>query len=203
MKERELVNKLKTAVAACNEAEASVSTAQAELVSRSKAVGVLLLEAKKLHPAVKDFEKFLKQVDGLKLSRAYDCMRIAGGRKTDEDIRKDTRDRVKRHREKKKKIPRPVPAPLPKPPKAEQKVYDNPQEAHAVDSVTGADVTESKKPEERKVPQWMTTAEASSRALAEFTFACQTYLPRITVDADREAARRLVDDLLAPKEEAA
>jgi hypothetical protein len=40
-------------------------------VSRSKQVGMLLLEAKKLHPAVKDFEAFLIRVS-LKLSRAYD-----------------------------------------------------------------------------------------------------------------------------------
>ena len=63
-----LLTKLNVAVKAANEAEASVTTAQAELVSRSKAVGLLLLEAKKLHPKVKDFEAYLKRVDGLKLS---------------------------------------------------------------------------------------------------------------------------------------
>ena len=46
----ELLAKLNEAVAAANEAEKTVTTAQAELVSRSKAVGLLLLEAKKLHP---------------------------------------------------------------------------------------------------------------------------------------------------------
>ena len=76
----ELLGTLKLAVAAANDAEQNVTTAQAELVSRSKRVGMLLLEAKKLHPAVKDFEAFLKKVDGLKLSRAYDLLRLAGGR---------------------------------------------------------------------------------------------------------------------------
>jgi hypothetical protein len=64
----ELLVKLNEAVAAANEAEkivttaqATVATAQAELVSRSKTVGLLLLEAKKLHPAVKEFEAFLKR----------------------------------------------------------------------------------------------------------------------------------------------
>ena len=47
-------------MAAANEAEKTVTTAQAELVSRSKTAGLLLLEAKKLHPRVKDFEAFLK-----------------------------------------------------------------------------------------------------------------------------------------------
>jgi hypothetical protein len=53
-KER-LLGTLKLAVAAANDAEQNVTTAQAELVSRSKRVGMLLLEAKKLHPAVEDF----------------------------------------------------------------------------------------------------------------------------------------------------
>ena len=107
-----LLAKINEAVAAVNEAETTVTTAKAELVSRSKTVGLLLLEAKKLHPAVKDFEAFLKKIQGLKLSRAYDCMRIAGGRTTDEVIRKETRDRVEKHRA---KLPGPTPAPKPEP----------------------------------------------------------------------------------------
>ena len=71
-----LLEEINAAVQAVNEAEQSVATAQAELVSRSKKVGLLLLEAKKLHPKVKDFEAFLGKVEGLKLSRAYDLMRI-------------------------------------------------------------------------------------------------------------------------------
>jgi hypothetical protein len=104
-----LLKKLNEAVAAANAAEKTAQTAQVELVSRSKTVGLLLLEAKKLHPAVKDFEAFLKKVDGLKLSRAYDLMKLAGGRATDEQLRKETRDRVKKHREKKKSLPRHAP----------------------------------------------------------------------------------------------
>lgn len=42
-----LLEKINVAVKAADEAEAAVSTAQGELVSRSKAVGLLLLEAKK------------------------------------------------------------------------------------------------------------------------------------------------------------
>ena len=105
----ELLDAIKLAVATANAAEqgmttaqAELSTAQAELVSRSKRVGTLLLEAKKLHPTVDAFEAFLKKVDGLGLSRAYDLMRLAGGRTTDEELRKETRDRVEKHRAKKR-----------------------------------------------------------------------------------------------------
>jgi hypothetical protein len=110
-----LLAKLNEAVAARIEAEktaetakAAAETASAELVSRSKTVGLLLLEAKKLHPRAEDFWQFVKKVQGLGQSRAYDCMRIAGGRTTDEEIRKETRDRVKKHRAS-KKLQRPTP----------------------------------------------------------------------------------------------
>jgi hypothetical protein len=176
----ELLARINEAVAAANEAETKVTTAQAELVSRSKTVGRLLLEAKKLHPAVKDFEAFLRKVQGLKLSRAYDCMRVAGGRATDEEIRKAARDRVEKHRaSKKKKLPGPTPAPKPEP----QKV-----------SVTKPDVTETAdlSAEER-------AAKASARGLAEFTTACRMWLPQITVEADRQKARLLVSELTSGK----
>jgi hypothetical protein len=62
----ELLTKINDAVKAANEA-------QIEQVSRSKAVGLLLLEAKKLDPTKKQFEAFLNRVNGLKVSRAYDA----------------------------------------------------------------------------------------------------------------------------------
>jgi hypothetical protein len=71
-----LLDKINAAVATANEAEKTAETAKAELVSRLRAVGELLLEAKKRHSKVADFEAFLKRVDGLKLSRAYDAMRL-------------------------------------------------------------------------------------------------------------------------------
>jgi hypothetical protein len=130
-----LLAKINKAVKAANEAEAKVTTAQAELVSRSKQVGLLLLEARKLYPAVKDFEAFLKKVNGLKLARAYDCMAIAGGRTTDEEIRKATRERVKKHRASKKQLP------APKPKKSEPEPKAEPEPAPV--SVTHPHVTES------------------------------------------------------------
>jgi hypothetical protein len=200
-KQTRLLEEINNAVKAANDAEqnvataqANVATAQAELISRSKKVGLLLLEAKKQHPAIKDFENFLKKVQGLKLSRAYDLLRLAGGRTTDEEIRKATRDRVKKHRAS-KKLPRPAPAPEPI-------------------SVTSTPVTESAEIsiDERKarhadlgLSAEQRAAKASAHYLAEFTVACRSYLPKITVDADRQKARLLVSELTSskPKAEAA
>jgi len=187
----ELLKKINMAVAVANDAEKRAATAKDEHVSRSRAVGVLLLEAKKLHPAVKDFEAFLKGVDGLKLSRAYDLLRLAGGRTADEELRKDARERKQKSRDKKKKLP------LPESKKPEPK---RPEPV----SVTDPDVTETakagaEKPEKHKGE---TAATMSARALAEFTFACQTYLPRMTA-ADRHKALQCVTDLVNPKAEAA
>jgi hypothetical protein len=199
----DLLAKLNEAVAAANEAEAKVATAQADLVSRSKAVGLLLLEAKKLYPAVKDFEAFLKRVDGLKLSRAYDLLRLAGGRTTDEELRKEARDRKQKSRAK-KKLPRPAPA-LKKPEPV---------------SVTDPHVTESAEisieqrqaehaaldlsPELEAEPEIVEDAEAeikrlkalkaklknndeidttaSAKALAAFKAACGDLLPKMNAD---------------------
>src|SRR5215467_9107236 len=97
-----LLAKLNKAVAEVNKAEKAVTTAQAELVSKGRAVGELLLEAKKRHPKVVDFEAFLKRVNGLKLSRAYDLMRLAGGRVTDEELRQEARERQRKSRAKKR-----------------------------------------------------------------------------------------------------
>ena len=198
----ELLAKLNEAVAAANEAEQTVTTAQAELVSRSKTVGLLLLEAKKLHRAERDFVAFLDKIKGLKRSRAYDCMRIAGGRTTDDEIKQATRDRVKKHRAN-KKLPRPAPA-LKKP---------EPEKV----SVTSPPVTENPKSAEASAEQRKAfnadldltaeekAAKASAHNLAEFVIACRTYLPKITVEADRQKARLLVSELTSskPKAEAA
>jgi hypothetical protein len=103
-----LLDKINAAVTTANAAEHAAETAKAELVSRLRAVGELLLEAKERHPKVADFEAFLKRVDGLKLSRAYDAMRLAGGRTTDEQLRQEARDRQRKSRAKKAKLPPPI-----------------------------------------------------------------------------------------------
>jgi hypothetical protein len=104
-----LLSKINKAVAAANTAEQTMATAQAELISRSKALGLLLLEAKKRYPKVKDFEAFLGKVKGLKLSRAYDLMRLAGGRTTDEELKKDACERKRKSRANRKPEPTATP----------------------------------------------------------------------------------------------
>ena len=178
----QLLLRLNQAVAAANEAEKTAETAKTELVSRSKVAGELLLEAKKLHPAVEDFKAFLKRVDGLKLSRAYDLMSVAGGRKTVEEIRAANRDRVKKHR--KKKLPKPEPEEL---------------------SVTSAPVTETaeasaERKADRSAEENADTSSAS--CLVEFTYACHHWLPKMT-EVDRQKALQLVSDIVNPKAEAA
>jgi hypothetical protein len=177
-----LLTKLNVAVRAANEAEASVTTAQAELVSRSKAVGLLLLEAKKLHPKVKDFEAYLKRVDGLKLSRTYDFMRLAGGRTTDEELRKDARERKRRSRAKPKTLPKPEPKSEPE--KVSVTVTESP--------ATGSNIHDCTAEDARALTavlreQRLAAAAESGRNLLKFEYACRTYLPRLN-EADLEKA---------------
>jgi hypothetical protein len=153
-----LLTKINQAVELANKAEKIVTTAQAELVSRSKAIGVLLLEARALHPG-RNFEEFLKRVKGLHRSRAYDCMRIAGGRVTDDELRRDAAARQQKSRTKKKLQP-PVP--------------------------TVRDVTDNLA-EPRPVVVQLVSPEAahdadSARCLTEFKAACKRYLPRMNED---------------------
>ena len=174
----DLLVKINAAVKTANVAEQSAATAQAELISRSKEVGLLLLEAKKLHPTVKDFDAFLKRIDGLKLSRAYDLMQLAGGRTTDEEIRKDTRDRVKKHRT---KVP---PAPTPKPEPTPISVTSTPvtESAEASAEMRKAENADLSLSAEEKA------AKLSAHNLSEFQVACRAYLPNL-IETDLRKAR--------------
>jgi hypothetical protein len=171
-----LLTKLNVAVKAANEAQACVTTAQAELASRAKAVGLLLLEAKKLHPKVKDFDAYLKRVDGLGLSRAYDYLRLAGGRTTDAELKKDARERQRKSRAKKPKtLPKPVPEPKQPEPKVSVTVTESPATASNLDSWTDRLRTEG-------------TDAVSARCLQEFENACRSYLPKLN-EADLKKAQ--------------
>lgn len=185
-----LLEKISAAVQAANTAEQSVAAAQTELVSRSRTLGLLLLEAKKLHPAVKEFEAFLKRVDGLKLSRAYDLLRLAGGRTTDEELRKEARERQAKSREQ-KKLPKPEPT-LPKPEPGFRDTANVTESAEESAANTDLALTPAKR-----------AARQSASALAEFSAACRTYLPKITVAADQQMARLLVSELTTSKRKAA
>ena len=201
--DRALLDKIKVAVAAVNEAETTVTTAQAELVSRSKVVGELLLEAKKRHPKVADFEAFLKRVNGLGRSRAYDLLRLAGGRTTDEELRKDARERVRKHRAK-KMLPTPEPVSVTDPDVTEssKRITQSPEVSAEERRAQNAALDVEPEPIPR--PDFDRSAEAKRKqrsriALNEFTYACKNYLPRITGEADRQEALRIVTEILADK----
>jgi hypothetical protein len=102
-----LLAEINAAVASVKEAERNLKTVVRE---RSRIVGQLLLEAKNLHPAVKDFEAFLSRVDGSpKLAWAYVLMKLAGGRISEEEIKQDARDRQRKSRDSKRKLSSPAP----------------------------------------------------------------------------------------------
>jgi hypothetical protein len=92
----ELLRKLNLAVSALN-------AARDEHTSRATIVGGLLLEAKGLHPQVKDFEAFLRRIDGLHRSRAYELLKLAAGRTTEPELQRQNRARQRRHRKEKRK----------------------------------------------------------------------------------------------------
>ncbi len=198
-----LVAKITEAVKAANEAEKIAETAQTELVSRSKQVGLLLLEAKKLHPAVKDFEAFLKRVDGLQLSRAYDLLQLAGGRTTDEELRKEARERKRKSRASKKPL---LPEPKAEPLKLSVTTPDVTEFAKRIaDKYIGEDGGPPRTKEsseisidERKAQHADLDLSAEEKAakwsasnLREFEHACKTYLPRLN-EADLKTARSFV-----------
>ena len=185
-----------------NKAVATMAAAQTELVSRSKAVGELLLEAKKLHPAKKDFDAFLRRVNGLHISRAYDLLRLAGGRVTDEELRQEARERQRKSRAK-RKLPKPEPqsesVTVTDPPtRIAQSPEISTQERRAQNAALD---TES---EPTPVPKFdrstgMKESQRSQIHLNEFKFACKNWLPKITEEADRQEALRFVTEMLADK----
>jgi hypothetical protein len=192
-----LLGKINAAVAEHNAAERAVTTAQAELVSKSKALGQLLLEAKRRHSKVADFEAFLKRVNGLKLSRAYDLLRLAGGRTTDEELRKDARERVRKHRAK-KKLPTPKPVSVTDP-----DVTESPKQIPTPNRMTQSPEisAEQRRRENADLDLSAQEREASAHHLAEFTKACWAHLPNL-VGADRYRARELAARLTREAEAA-
>jgi hypothetical protein len=153
---------------------------------------LLLLEAKKQHPKVKDFETFLKKVDGLKLSRAYDYLALAGGRTTEAELKKAARERQqkKRERDKRKTKSKPIPP------------FRDVTETPSTQGITGNGVDPAESAERRKLEA--DPAAASARYLAEFEAACRAYLPKITVQEHRERALDFATAMLiASTEEAA
>jgi hypothetical protein len=201
--EHALLKKINKAVAAANEAEATVTTAQAELVSRSKALGLLLLEAKKLHPAVKDFEMFLKRVDGLQRTRAYDCMRVAGGRITDEELRQQERDRKRKTRAK-NKLPKPVSGTNPLVPESLEVSIEERKAQHAALDQSAEE--DAEKPQD-EFAGWLDVEEKARKESADclgyFKASCKSYLPRLNGDDLKKARTFVTLDQWRAKKEAA
>jgi hypothetical protein len=140
-----------------------------------------LLEAKKRHPKVKDFKAFLKGVNGLKLSRAYDLLRLAGGRTTDEELRQDARERVRKHRAK-KKLPKPISVTDPDVTESPKRIAQSPEvsaeERRAQNALLADDDEE---------PELSAEQKQSAHCRDKFIDACRTYLPKIIDECDREA----------------
>ena len=198
-----LLGKINAAVAEHNAAERAVTTAQAELVSKSKVLGQLLLEVKKRHPKAADFEAFLKRVNGLGRSRAYDLLRLAGGRTTDEELRKDARERVRKHRAK-KKLPTPEPVSVTDPDVTESSKRITQSAEISAEERRAQNAALDVEPEPIPLPDFDRSAEAKRKqrsriALNEFTYACKNYLPRITEEVDRQEALRIVTEMLVDK----
>ena len=81
--------------------------------ARSLELGKLLLEAKSLHASKETFDAFLDRFVVLQPSRAYDYIRIARGKTTAEELKKEQRERKAKSR-KKKELAKSKPAePLP------------------------------------------------------------------------------------------
>jgi hypothetical protein len=198
-----LLGKINAAVAEHNAAERAATTARAELVSKSKVLGQLLLEVKKRHPKAADFEAFLKRVNGLGRSRAYDLLRLAGGRTTDEELRKDARERVRKHRAK-KKLPTPEPVSVTDPDVTESSKHITQFPEISAEERRAQNAALDVEPEPIPLPDFDRSAEAKRKqrsriALNEFTYACKNYLPRITEEADRQEALRIVTEMPADK----
>jgi hypothetical protein len=189
-----LLGKIKHAVAEHNAAEKAQEATHAHLVSKSKEVGLLLLEAKKRHPKVADFEAFLKRVHGLKLSRAYDLLRLAGGRTTDEELRQDARERVRKHRAK-KKLPKPEPISVTDPDVTEspKRITQSPEvSADERRAQNAALDTVPAETDDLSIPPFLDrTNDAEQKQSAyyrdKFIEACRTCLPKIIDESDREA----------------
>jgi hypothetical protein len=73
--------------------------AKAQQLKHTMAAGVLLLDVKENHPD--HFESICERV-GLSRSRRGELLMVASGKRTHEENKKRTRDRVNRHRAKKK-----------------------------------------------------------------------------------------------------
>ena len=193
-------------LAKITEAVAEASKTETDLVSRKRELATAALELKQIYPAVKDFEAALGKVNGLKsLSWAYDCMKLAGGRTTEEQLRKDARERQAKSRAK-KKTSKPIPKPRPKQTLLENGDVIEPEFELEFRDITENDEVEAEMAEasaERRKAEYaaadVDAAEPSGEkrrakqaALDEFKACCWRLLPEMST-ADLAEARSHFD----------
>lgn len=166
-KDTELLTKLNAAVKELDAADQTV-------VAKAKVVGTLLLEARKVHKGLA-FNEFLKKVQGLQRSRAYEIMKMVGGRKTDDEIkqaieadRKEKRERKRKNRADKKKLP---------PPESETSRTDDSSTVRLGNGKSLKSLDNfSDKAKEQIAAAIGNAAPDADRRLAEFRYACNAYL---------------------------
>ena len=148
--------------------------AKDKAVEHYKAAGLLLLDVSKT--TSQGFHDFYAPPRGLRASRAYELMQMAGGRKTVEQIRADTKKRVDRHRAKNKQ--RPLEEPVTDNATLEDKQEVAPADAHeAVPAADEPEVVPPHTPEGTPAdpfPMW-------ERAFAEIKFAVDAWMPKMTL----------------------
>jgi hypothetical protein len=184
----ELLSRITMAVALANDAEKK----------RQRAIGELLLELKQRYPnKPKEFEAKLTEVSGLRRSRAYDYMALAGGRKTEEALREEARLRKEKERERKAKE------------KNEREKKEREEAAKAlkgapfvtVGELNGLPIMGQRKPEsvtvtdERTKAKQQETPVTKASALDEFRFAARNWIPKMSA-VDRQKALKLVTELV-------
>jgi hypothetical protein len=182
----ELLKKIDAAAEAVNASLKIIETAKADHLPKCKVLGLALLELKQRYPKVTDFEAKLKECKYVKLSAAYDYMRLAGGRKTDGEILQAEREhreaaKLRKQKSRAKAVPKPKPEPAALP-KAEPEV-----------SVTEPHVTEIPIDDRRQAmadlaTAELTTEEKSDDALVKWKKACEDYCNEMT-EADLKNAR--------------
>jgi hypothetical protein len=191
----DLINKINTAVIEANKAEKELESTRNVVVSTGKVVGELLLELKKRHPKVVEFEGILKnRVQGLtSLSRAYDLMKLAGGRITDQQLRDEAAARKRKSREKKKSSLPPKPTAIPKPTEPKVSVtiphVTESQAAEPKPSVTSPPVMESGQEENAGFDY---DATESGKYLDQFKAAANALLAKMDLVDRADAAAYVV-----------
>jgi hypothetical protein len=167
-----------------------------------RAAGALLIDARK--KVKKNFDSFLEEhCGGLARSRAYELIRVAGGKVTFGEIRAETNARKKRHRAKKAQLSAPAVTSMPSVPPALERT-----ESESVTAATAAPSGTERREDRRK---WL-VAESKQRERFDRTLFLigehcanteDMIVPPLTAAEKEEActslvaARRVLDELLS------